>query len=157
MDWGIAQDYQLRVESVHRQGQRAIKIHVDLNNSHHHARHLPEIEGQIINAQLPPQAEAWSLAVFRRLAEAEGAVHGIESDRVHFHEVGGDRCHCRYCGDLFGFRLVGDRTTLLFAIAYGRRYSPAPLTGNYPYLYPPYSSCGKCVSVQFTVMALREN
>ena len=85
---GIAQEYQLRVESVHRQGQRAIKIHVDLNNSHYHARHLPEIEGQIINAKLPPQAEAWSLAVFRRLAEAEGAVHGIESDRVHFHEVG---------------------------------------------------------------------
>ena len=34
---GIAQDYQLRVESVHRQGQRAIKIHVDLNNCQPHA------------------------------------------------------------------------------------------------------------------------
>jgi pyridinium-3,5-bisthiocarboxylic acid mononucleotide nickel chelatase len=85
---GIAQEYQLRAQSVHRQGQRAIKIHVDLNNSHHHARHLPEIERQIIDAKLPPQAEAWSLAVFRRLAEAEGAVHGVASDRVHFHEVG---------------------------------------------------------------------
>ncbi|WP_009632818.1 nickel pincer cofactor biosynthesis protein LarC [Synechocystis sp. PCC 7509] len=85
---GIAQDYQLRVESVHRQGQRATKVHVDLTHHQHHGRHLPEIEQQIIDAQLPPQAEAWSLAVFRRLAEAEGAVHGIESDRVHFHEVG---------------------------------------------------------------------
>ncbi len=85
---GIAQDYQLRVESVHRQGQRATKIHVDLTSHPHHERHLPEIEMQIIDAQLPPQAEAWSLAVFRRLAEAEGAVHGIESNRVHFHEVG---------------------------------------------------------------------
>ncbi len=85
---GIAQDYQLRVESVHRQGQRATKIHVDLTKHHHHGRHLPEITQQIIDAKLPPQAEAWSLAVFRRLAEAEGAVHGIDSDRVHFHEVG---------------------------------------------------------------------
>ncbi len=86
---GIAQEYQLRVESVHRQGQRATKVHVDLTtHHHHHERHLPEIEQQIINAQLPPQAEAWSLAVFRRLAEAEGAVHGTSRDRVHFHEVG---------------------------------------------------------------------
>ncbi len=84
---GIAQEYQLRVQSVHRQGQRATKIHVDLTN-HHHERHLPEIEGQIIAAKLPPQAEAWSLAVFRRLAEAEGAVHGIAPHLVHFHEVG---------------------------------------------------------------------
>jgi len=85
---GIAQDYQVRVESVHRQGQRATKIHVDLTHHHHHERHLPEIEAQIIAAKLPPQAEAWSLAVFRRLAEAEGAVHGTDRDRVHFHEVG---------------------------------------------------------------------
>ena len=85
---GIAQEYQLRVQSVHRQGQRATKIHVDLTNHHHHERHLPEIEGQIIAAKLPPQAEAWSLAVFRRLAEAEGAVHGIDPHLVHFHEVG---------------------------------------------------------------------
>ncbi len=85
---GIAQEYQLRVQSVHRQGQRATKIHVDLTNHHNHERHLPEIEGQIIAAKLPPQAEAWSLAVFRRLAEAEGAVHGIDPQLVHFHEVG---------------------------------------------------------------------
>lgn len=85
---GIAQEYQLRAQSVYRQGQRATKIDVDLTSHQPHDRHLPEIERQIIEAKLPPQAEAWSLAVFRRLAEAEGAVHGIDRDRVHFHEVG---------------------------------------------------------------------
>ncbi len=84
---GIAQEYQLRAQSVHRNGQRAIKVHVDISNHHHH-RHLPEIAAQITAAKLPPQAEAWSLAVFRRLAEAEGAVHGIDPNLVHFHEVG---------------------------------------------------------------------
>ncbi|NET51374.1 MAG: DUF111 family protein, partial [Merismopedia sp. SIO2A8] len=51
-------------------------------------RHLPDIEAMIQAAQLSPRAMEWSLAIFRQLAKAEGAVHGIPFDRVHFHEVG---------------------------------------------------------------------
>ncbi|MFN6531451.1 nickel pincer cofactor biosynthesis protein LarC [Nostoc sp. ChiSLP03a] len=96
---GIEQEYQLRAELVQRNGQQATKVHVDLvrdrhhhhhdgEHSHHHTRHLPEIEQMILKAQLPLRAEAWSLAVFRQLAVAEGAVHGIAPEKVHFHEVG---------------------------------------------------------------------
>lgn len=58
------------------------------SGEHAHGRNLPEIEQLILSAKLPPRAEAWSLAVFRRLAAAEGAVHGVTPDQVHFHEVG---------------------------------------------------------------------
>ncbi|MCC5628933.1 nickel pincer cofactor biosynthesis protein LarC [Nostoc sphaeroides CHAB 2801] len=96
---GIEQEYQLRAEFVQRNGQQATKVHVDLVHGHHHhhhdrehshdrTRHLPEIEQMILKAQLPSRAEAWSLAVFRQLAVAEGAVHGISPEKVHFHEVG---------------------------------------------------------------------
>ncbi|MBG1272018.1 nickel pincer cofactor biosynthesis protein LarC [Nostoc sp. WHI] len=93
---GIEQEYQLRAELVQRNGQQATKVHVDLvdddrhdhEHSHRHARHLPEIERMILKAGLPSRAEAWSLAVFRQLAVAEGAVHGIAPEKVHFHEVG---------------------------------------------------------------------
>ncbi|MDV2995754.1 MAG: Pyridinium-3,5-bisthiocarboxylic acid mononucleotide nickel insertion protein [Chroococcidiopsis sp. SAG 2025] len=94
---GIEREYQLRVDSVHRNGQLATKFHVDLlgdehhrhdRHTHHHGRHLPEIEDLILKANLPIRAEAWSLAVFRQLAVAEGAVHGIAPEKVHFHEVG---------------------------------------------------------------------
>ncbi|NER28128.1 MAG: nickel pincer cofactor biosynthesis protein LarC [Symploca sp. SIO1C4] len=111
---GIEQEYRLWAENVHRNGQLATKAHVDLLDSasykhqqasalkgngkhqevHHHdaeyapARHLPEIERLIIAAELPERVCQWSLAVFRRLAEAEGAVHGIAPEQVHFHEVG---------------------------------------------------------------------
>ena len=60
----------------------------DAEISHTHHRHLPEIEQIVVSANLPPRVEAWSLAVFRKLAEAEGAVHGIPPNEVHFHEVG---------------------------------------------------------------------
>ncbi|ALB40283.1 hypothetical protein AA650_07185 [Anabaena sp. WA102] len=96
---GIEQEYRLCAELVHRQGQQAIKVHVDLVSHHHHhhshnehdhnhTRHLPEIEEMIVKGNLPVRAEAWSLAVFRQLAVAEGAVHGIAPEKVHFHEVG---------------------------------------------------------------------
>ncbi|MEH1941033.1 MAG: nickel pincer cofactor biosynthesis protein LarC [Nostoc sp.] len=95
---GIEQEYQLRAELVQRNGQQATKVHVNLARDHHHhhghehshdrTRHLPEIERMILKAGLPSRAEAWSLAVFRQLAVAEGAVHGISPEKVHFHEVG---------------------------------------------------------------------
>lgn len=95
---GIEAEYRLRAELVHRQGQQATKVHVDLvhhhhhhshnEHDHHHTRHLPEIEEMILKGNLPVRAEAWSLAVFRQLAVAEGAVHGIAPEKVHFHEVG---------------------------------------------------------------------
>lgn len=93
---GITHEYKLRAELVQRNNQEATKVHVDLvhdhhhhhQHNHHHGRHLPEIEKMILQAQLPSRAKAWSLAVFRQLAVAEGAVHGIAPEKVHFHEVG---------------------------------------------------------------------
>lgn len=60
----------------------------DQDHSHFPSRHLPEIESLIQAARLPSRAEASSLAVFHTLADAEGAVHGIAPEQVHFHEVG---------------------------------------------------------------------
>ena len=115
---GVEDEFNLWAETVTRNGQAATKVHVDLlkgdgseyatfaeaashghepppatvntppAHAHEHHRHLPEIEQRIQAAGLPSRAEAWSLAVFRQMAVAEGAVHGIAPEKVHFHEVG---------------------------------------------------------------------
>ena len=91
---GIKSEYQLRTETVVRNGQSATKVYVDLTHEHHHshhhhsARHLPEIQSLIENATLPDRVKQWSLDVFQQLAIAESAVHGIPPEKVHFHEVG---------------------------------------------------------------------
>lgn len=117
---GIEQEYQLRSELVHRQTQQATKVHVDLvhhhhhhhdhEHSHHHGRHLPEIEEMIVKANLPSRATAWSLAVFRQLAVAEGAVHGIEPEKVHFHEVGAVDAIVDIVGTCVGLDWLGINT-----------------------------------------------
>ncbi len=111
----IEQEYQLSAHTINRSGQVATKVHVDLlsqshhheHHSHHHGRHLPEIESLITKADLPPRAEAWSLAVFRQLALAEGQVHGISPDKVHFHEVGAVDAIVDIVGTCLGFDWLG--------------------------------------------------
>ncbi|MEM9927899.1 MAG: nickel pincer cofactor biosynthesis protein LarC [Cyanobacteria bacterium P01_D01_bin.50] len=90
---GIEQEYKLWTELVSRNNQQATKVHVDLIKNHHHhdrhhGRHLPEIQQIIEKAGLPQRAKVWSLKIFQQLAVAEGAVHGIAPEKVHFHEVG---------------------------------------------------------------------
>jgi hypothetical protein len=110
---GIEHEYKLRAEFVHRNGQQATKVHVDLTHhhhhedEHHHGRHLPEIEQMILSSELPTRAEAWSLAVFRQLAVAEGAVHGIAPEKVHFHEVGAVDAIADIVGTCLGLDWLG--------------------------------------------------
>lgn len=47
-----------------------------------------DVRELLTGAPLPEPVRALSLAVFARLAAAEGAVHGVDPQRVHFHEVG---------------------------------------------------------------------
>ena len=87
----LTDEYQLREETVIKQGQSAIKVHVDLtphHQHHNHHRHLPEIEKLINQANLPIKVRDNSLAIFKHLAIAEAKVHGTTIDKVHFHEVG---------------------------------------------------------------------
>jgi len=72
----------------HIHAKHSHEEHTHKEHSHPIHRHLPDIEKIIRNAKLPKQIEARSLATFKELAIAEGAVHGIAPEAVHFHEVG---------------------------------------------------------------------
>ena len=56
---------------------------------HEHSRSLPQIRDLLMRADLTERARSLSLTAFSLLAEAEGRIHGIPPEEVHFHEVGG--------------------------------------------------------------------
>jgi uncharacterized protein (TIGR00299 family) protein len=67
----------------------ATDVRVILEATHHpHHRRLTEIREIIRGADMSGEVKRTAEGIFRRLAEAEGKVHGTPPEEVHFHEVG---------------------------------------------------------------------
>ncbi|NQT10787.1 MAG: nickel pincer cofactor biosynthesis protein LarC [Desulfobacteraceae bacterium] len=80
--------FDISVTSVSRNGINAKSVHVKTEDNVE-SRNYAEIRSLIQNSRLSPQVKERSLEAFRRLAEAEAAIHGRPVDKVHFHELGG--------------------------------------------------------------------
>lgn len=71
---------------------------LEAREHHHHepdqggstapARNFADIRSMLLASGLDPWVKEKAVAVFARLARAEGKVHGIPPEQVHFHEVG---------------------------------------------------------------------
>src|SRR5207302_5257809 len=68
---------------------------------------LPEIEAIIQRGKLTPPQRDLALRIFRRLAEAEAAVHDQPIEKVHFHEVGALDSIADIVGSAIGLDLLG--------------------------------------------------
>jgi pyridinium-3,5-bisthiocarboxylic acid mononucleotide nickel chelatase len=77
----------IEVKKVRKGGFAATQIFVDAPHEHKH-RHLPDIERILGSGSLSEPQRILALKIFRRLAEAEAAAHGLPLAKVHFHEVG---------------------------------------------------------------------
>jgi len=77
----------LDVAKVRKGGFAATQITIEAPEEHTH-RHLPDVEEILHRGRLTPSQRDLALRIFRRLAEAEAAAHGMPLEKVHFHEVG---------------------------------------------------------------------
>lgn len=98
--------YSLSVRRVVRNGIAAAGIDVRVEEGQHE-RHLADIERIIGASGLSDWVKERGIGVFRRLAQAEAAVHGTTPDEVHFHEVGGVDCIVDVVGSLVCLELLG--------------------------------------------------
>ncbi len=83
----------------HTHGQEHAHKH-----EHTHGRNFADIRAMIENSAITDNAKALAIAIFQRVADAEGRVHGKPADEVHFHEVGAvdsiiDIVGCAICVD----------------------------------------------------------
>ncbi len=126
----------LEVERVRKCGIAATYVHVETPEEHDH-RFLPQIEAILERGALTDRQRDLALRIFRRLADAEAAVHGTTADKVHFHEVGALDSIADIVGAAVGLDLLGvERFTSrpvptgsgMVKCAHGLMPIPAPAT-----------------------------
>ncbi len=81
-------DCRLEFRPVRRGALRGLQFCVEAAGDEHSHRGLEDIMEIIRSAKLSQTVTDNAEKIFRRLAEAEAKVHGIEIEKVHFHEVG---------------------------------------------------------------------
>jgi pyridinium-3,5-bisthiocarboxylic acid mononucleotide nickel chelatase len=74
-------------ERTSRHGLGATRVHVSTPPTDEH-RTWADVRSLLAGAALPAPIRDGALAVFERLAVAEGRVHRVRPEDVHFHEVG---------------------------------------------------------------------
>ncbi|HSM24503.1 MAG TPA: nickel pincer cofactor biosynthesis protein LarC [Anaerolineaceae bacterium] len=90
----LPEPYQLSYKSVMKGAIQAGHFQIDLisqgeqHHTHHHHRHMSDIRQLIVESELSVHVKEDSLSMFETLAKAEGKIHGVEPEKVHFHEVG---------------------------------------------------------------------
>src|SRR5262245_23414470 len=77
----------LEIEKVKRNGIAATAVTVVAPDQEEY-RFLPDVEAILARSKLTMRQRELALSIFRKLAEAEAAVHGLPIEKVHFHEVG---------------------------------------------------------------------
>ena len=81
--------FQIAAEKVKRSSINATKFNVIIDeHSHQHSRSLADILEIIDSSRLSDKIKKSSSAIFQRLGEVEGGVHGVPPAQVHFHEIG---------------------------------------------------------------------
>jgi uncharacterized protein (TIGR00299 family) protein len=98
--------FDLTTERVEVNGVAALRANVRYPDEHLH-RTFGDIRTLMEGADLPERASSRALDVFRRLAVAEGAVHGEDPDEVTFHEVGAVDSIVDVVGSCVALELLG--------------------------------------------------
>jgi pyridinium-3,5-bisthiocarboxylic acid mononucleotide nickel chelatase len=105
--------------------------------AHDGSRNFAQIKALIRASTLSDWVKDKSLAVFQRIAVAEGKIHGMPPEEVHFHEVGAVDSIVDIVGGCLALELLGKPRVLASAVvegtgwvrcAHGRMPLPAPAT-----------------------------
>jgi uncharacterized protein (TIGR00299 family) protein len=143
--------YDVDVRSVHKSGLGACHalVLVDQDHHGHEHRHLGHITAIIEQSDLGQPVKADSIAVFRRLADAEAKVHRTTVENIHFHEVGAMDAVIDVVGAVAGLRALGIEKIVCSPLhlgsgtvqcAHGTLPVPAPATAELVKGKPVYST-----------------
>jgi uncharacterized protein (TIGR00299 family) protein len=140
--------WELTAEKVWKNGMAATYVKVRAQDTQTH-RSLSTILGIIEKSTLAPGVKERASAIFKKLGEAEAAVHDVPLEKIHFHEVGAVDAIVDIVGACIGFSALGIESFACSALnvgggiakmAHGVLPVPAPATARLLLGKPTYSN-----------------
>ncbi len=111
--------FEMAVKRVKKGGITATKV--DVFEPHPPpARSSKELLDLLWRGSAPETLKERASSVVQKIAEAEGKIHGIPSQEVHLHEVGGADTLVDVVGVIYGLELLGVRTVYSSPLPTGR-------------------------------------
>jgi len=101
-----AAEFEIEFKTVDKSGIAAVHAEVKVPHEHAH-RHLHHIEKIIGDSHLAETVKVRAIKIFTKLAEAEAKVHGVEIEKIHFHEVGAMDAIVDVVGACVAFEMLG--------------------------------------------------
>ena len=142
--------YELSSVGVIKSSLRAIQANVIIDKAYEvPSRTLSAIIDLIEQSALDELVKTKAIKIFKRLGEAEAFVHGVELEKVHFHEVGAIDSIVDIVGSVIGLNLLGIDRIMCSPINVGGGFvktshgvlpSPAPATLELMKGLPTYST-----------------
>jgi hypothetical protein len=140
--------WEIRAENVWKNGLAATYVRVQTQETRTH-RSLSTIEGILQKSKLATPVREHATAIFRKLGEAEAAVHDVPIEKIHFHEVGAVDAIVDIVGACIGFHFLGIQRFACSPLnvgggtakmAHGVLPVPAPATARLLLGKPTYSN-----------------
>ncbi len=112
----------------------ATKFDVQVAVNGHAHRAFRDIKAMLEQSGLQPAVQRVALAIFTKLAEAEGRVHGVAPDDVEFHEVGAVDSIIDIVATAIGHTFFGIETAYVSSLPLGSglvqtQHGPLPVPG----------------------------
>ncbi len=140
--------WEISSEKVWKNGMAATQVRVKIEDTHTH-RSLTTILGILDKSHLETNVKERASAIFRKLGEAEAAVHDVPIEKIHFHEIGAVDAIVDIVGACVGFDELGFEKFACSALnvgggtakmAHGVLPVPAPATARLLLGKPTYSN-----------------
>jgi uncharacterized protein (TIGR00299 family) protein len=140
--------WEISCEKVWKNGMAATHVKVKTQDMQTH-RSLTTIVGILEKSSLDQRVKDRATAIFRKLGEAEAAVHDVPIEKIHFHEVGAVDAIVDIVGSCIGFEELGLEKFACSALnigggtakmAHGVLPVPAPATARLLMGKPTYSN-----------------
>jgi pyridinium-3,5-bisthiocarboxylic acid mononucleotide nickel chelatase len=140
--------WEISSEKVWKNGMAATHVRVRTEDTHTH-RSLTTILEILHKSKLDANVKERASAIFRRLGEAEAAVHDVPIEKIHFHEVGAVDAIVDIVGACVGFEELAFEKFACSALnvgggtvkmAHGILPVPAPATARLLLGKPTYSN-----------------